>query len=97
MGMTGYEMQQEIKRKRREAFYQQRAWWWNGANGTVRIGVLQGIGQKNWIVGHLTDSGSRKKLNSAHLSKYHPSTDPDRLLEVVAEWARKRQLEEVVD
>ena len=93
--MTATQARDEMLERRRKAFYRERAWWWSGPTGKVKIGVLRGIGQENWIVGHIKDNGSRQKFNSAQLSKYQPSTDPERLLKIVGEWAVKRDLQEV--
>ncbi len=92
--MTLMELQAEMKERRRQAFHRERAWWWFGPTGKIKIGVLQGLGD-SWIVGHIKENGARKKLNSSQLAKYQPSTDPDRLLKIVEEWAKQRELQEV--
>ncbi len=90
--MTMQEMREEMSEKRRKTFHQERTWWWNGPNGTLKIGVLQDLPLETWMVGFFKENGRRQRLNSSQLAKYQPSTDPDRLLAIVVEWANKRGL-----
>ena len=91
---TLMDMRKDLLQRRREAYFQQRAWWWPSPSGMIKVGIIGGLGGC-WIVGHVTENGSHKKLNSAVLAKHMPCQDPETLLRVVILWSISRTLKEV--
>ena len=83
-------------RMKDDVFYLGRTWWWNGANGKVKIGVLEAY-EGAWMVGWVSKTGGRHKLNSSALSKHQLGKDAEALLKIVSEWAVKRDLRVVVE
>lgn len=81
-----------IKEAKRTAFHGKTYKYFTQAHGTQTIGVLQGLGDSTFIVGWISDNGSRKRVKSGVLP---PHNDPVKLQGWLDAWAIRKKLLEV--
>ena len=92
--MTGLELRELQRAKRREAFFGKRYWYATPNEGRQEIGVLRGLGDDSWIVGYIRESGGRKRIKTRNLPM---GSDPRVLQDELDSWAIARGLVEVTD
>jgi hypothetical protein len=94
MAIDTMKMKEEIRKKRMSGFYGRRYWYTTPNDGTVCIGVRQGLGGAVWIVGYVRESCGTRAIKSKRLL---PGPYPDTLQDLLDVWAEQRQLAEVVN
>ena len=92
--MTGLELQEEMKARRKAQYYQGRAWAWSGPSGVQRLGVIGALGHQ-WLVGYVQENGSHKAFKSTAFADRSPNMDPAPLFAFFVAWAVRRKLQEV--
>lgn len=92
MSLSLKEQWEARKRDRATAFYGKIYHYFTQTHGTQTIGVLRGLGDSTFIVGWISDNGSRKRVKSAVLP---PHADPAKLQGWLDAWAIRKKLLEV--
>lgn len=85
-------MAEKIRAKRLSGFHGRRYWYNTPNDGSVCIGVRQGLGGDIWIVAYVRESGGTRAIKTKRLPA---SPDPDALQQLLDVWALERKLEEV--
>lgn len=92
--MNVIEMKEQIRKKRLSGFHGRRYWYPTPNDGTVCIGVRQGLGGDIWIVGYVRESCGTRAIKTKRLPA---GPDPAELQSLLDVWAAERALVEVTE
>lgn len=92
MASNVLENKERIRKLRLSGFHGRRYWYNTPNDGTVCIGVRQGLGGDIWIVGYVRESCGTRAIKTKRLPA---CPDPIALQQLLDVWAAERELAEV--
>lgn len=92
MGFNASAERERIRKLRLSGFHGRRYWYTTPNDGTVCIGVRQGLGGDIWIVAYVRESGGTRAIKTKRLPA---GPNPAALQQLLDTWAAERDLAEV--